>query len=94
MVTNVLQLINELVEYVKPRSGIPDDLDQPFIAAYEYDASSIKREKIIEFFTSDGFFMLENVFSQFLKSLNLCNIGSISCEFFTCGDCKKFYHLK
>ncbi|RNA24848.1 hypothetical protein BpHYR1_043696 [Brachionus plicatilis] len=35
--------MNELVEYFTPRSGIPDDLDQPFIAAYEYDASSIEK---------------------------------------------------
>ena len=33
--------MNELVEFVTPRSRIPNDLDEPFFAGYEYDAPSI-----------------------------------------------------
>ncbi|RNA08081.1 hypothetical protein BpHYR1_026778 [Brachionus plicatilis] len=44
--------MNELVEYVTPRSRIPEDLDQPFIAAYEYDASSIEKRWFRLFITT------------------------------------------
>ncbi|RNA44450.1 hypothetical protein BpHYR1_002094 [Brachionus plicatilis] len=85
------QLIDEVNIIVDPKAISAQISNTGFICT-----NGIIKDQIIEFFTSDGFIMLENVLGHFLKSLKSCKICNLSCEnkWITCGDCNNDFHLK
>jgi hypothetical protein len=59
------------------------------------DLSGIKKNLILEYFTLEGYQMLETTVNLFLASLS-CDICDKSCtsKNIICGKCKLFFHLK
>ena len=44
--------MTELTEYMSNRTNIPNDDDQPFVAAYEYDAPNLEKRWFRSFITT------------------------------------------
>ena len=70
--------MSELVDFVTPRLQMPLDVDQPFIAGYEYDAPNIEKRWFRLFITTKRLMSLA-VKSKHILADATYNHDAISC---------------
>lgn len=87
--------MSELVDFVTPRLQMPLDVDQPFIAGYEYDAPNIEKRWFRLFITTKRLMSLAVKTKHILAdaTYKLVYEGYPSLTIGTTDNNKKFHHF-
>ncbi|CAF0979499.1 unnamed protein product [Brachionus calyciflorus] len=87
--------MSELVEFVSPKLSVPNDVDEAFVAAYEYDAPSIEKRWFRLFITTKRLISLATKANHVLAdaTYKLVYEGYPSLTIGTTDQNKKFHHF-